>query len=212
LKAARAGQDRLPRAFPEQLVSSALTARQNGKRWAGPLAHRLNSGRAEIAGTPARMKMGPDHLKTFKFQRSIPHLNMEEHKISQIEIKSGPMNVIFSGTVTTFEGNPIELTFGSSNDRLRLIFIFKKDEKGERRMEVNNPDSKSLEISLFNFNSALGDFSIKPMHIGILENRRLFLHLRVYGSGKEEIIDRMLHITLYHEPESVPLKVNEVPK
>jgi len=133
----------------------------------------------------------------------------KENEIDPVEIKSGPVKVIFSSSITAFKGNPIEIIFGPSEFRFRIIFIFKSDE-GIQRMESKLPDPNSLEISLFNFNSSLGSFSNKPLSIGTLNDKELFMHFRIYGSEKNKPSDPMMHITLYQglEIRTSPLEDN----
>ncbi len=83
-----------------------------------------------------------------------------------IEIKSGPVRVVASGTVISFEGNPIEIIFGPPRDRLSIIFSFKNDHKEAAsenipRMESLSITEKRVELILFNFNSIIGSGTIK---------------------------------------------------
>ena len=74
-----------------------------------------------------------------------------------VKIKSGPTEVIASGTVIGFAGNPIEITFGPSDERLKLLFAFQDEEgEAESRLETEVLDSTTLKLTLFNIKSPLG--------------------------------------------------------
>jgi hypothetical protein len=116
-----------------------------------------------------------------------------------VKIKSGPTEVIASGTVIGFAGNPIEITFGPSDERLKLLFAF-QDEEGEAepRLETEVLDSTTLKLTMFNIKSPLGGGSIVPMPIGDMRGQRLYVHLRIahlHGS------DRMVHYSIYLSEE-----------
>ena len=57
--------------------------------------------------------------------------------MESVEIKSGDADVIASGTVISFNGNPIEIEFGKPDDRLKLINVFQND-KGKDDSDTNN--------------------------------------------------------------------------
>lgn len=114
----------------------------------------------------------------------------------QVEVKSGPAEIIASGTAIQFNQEPIEITFGGNEEKLKIVFIF-KDEQGkesESRMSATNPSTSELEITLFNANNPLGSGLKKPVQIGTLSGRELFLQFRVYGLPK---VDKTVHYCIY---------------
>jgi len=116
------------------------------------------------------------------------------------KLESGPAEVVTSGSVISFLGNPITITFKAEDEILKLIFEFRDEkEKKEPRMEVSLPNPETLKIILFNFRDPLGLGTGKPARIGTIGNRNLYLQYRVYPiSGS---LDKILHYTLYKGEE-----------
>jgi hypothetical protein len=119
--------------------------------------------------------------------------------VEGLEITSGPADVIASGTIISFEGNPVKIKFGPADGRLTIIFSFenKKDQNGESNpyMNVKSLDSKTAEFKLFNFNNSLGNGTINPLPIGTLWDKKLYLHFYVYAQGGAR--DKIIHYTLF---------------
>jgi hypothetical protein len=114
-----------------------------------------------------------------------------------IKIKSGTKEVIASGTVISFEGNPI----GFEIENIKFIFEF-VDEEGKAGTDVNftSPEERTLKITLKNFKNPLGTGNQKPMAVGTFHGLRLFLSYRVY---QLEGSDKTLDYTFYTEGEVV---------
>jgi hypothetical protein len=91
------------------------------------------------------------------------------------------------------------MTFGPPTDRIRLILVFRDEEdKQDTRIEGQVPDAQTAQITFFNFKSALGQGSIKPLELGTLDGRKLYLHYRIYPLGNS---DKTFHYTLYRAEE-----------
>lgn len=115
------------------------------------------------------------------------------------KIESGPAEIITSGTVIGFSRNPITITFGSSNETLKIIFEFKDEEgKEDIRVESSIVDPQTLKFILINFKNPLGTGSPAPMPFGSLDGRQIYLHYRVYPLGAG---DKMLHYSIYKGEE-----------
>ena len=71
-----------------------------------------------------------------------------------VEIKSGPTDIIATGIIISFSGNPIEIVFGPATERMRLILKF-KDEEGndELRVVAEKSNHDTLTVTFFNFNN-----------------------------------------------------------
>jgi hypothetical protein len=119
------------------------------------------------------------------------------------KISSGPAEVIDSGTVISFDGNPIKLSYKDLD--IAIIFEFKTDEEDKgthvsgNYMEGTVSEPGILKLTLHNFDDRFGAGTVKPMPIGKYEGRRLYIQLRVYtliGSP-----DKTLEYTLYSGEE-----------
>lgn len=108
-------------------------------------------------------------------------------------ITSGPTEVISSGTVITYAGNPINMTIDFSDWKLLIRLIFKEgteDSIAGKTIENNS----GIEIVFTGFNNALGSGSAEPIEIGNHQNRKLFLAYRIY---RLQDVDRTIDYTIY---------------
>lgn len=96
-----------------------------------------------------------------------------------MEITSGNYKVYDSGTVISFEQEPVKFHLAPD---LNVSLAFRDDieKKDEHRLEFNPVSLTELEIILVNFNNSLGTGNTAPLEIGTLNNRRLYLNFRVY--------------------------------
>jgi hypothetical protein len=121
----------------------------------------------------------------------------EETHISK-RIESGPAEVIDNGTVISFSGNPISVSYKDLG--IKIVFEFKTDADNKGTYvdsSVSGPGT--LKLGLFNFDDRFGAGTTKPMRIGKYEGRRLYLQLRVYTlSGSQ---DKTLQYTVYKGEE-----------
>ena len=122
----------------------------------------------------------------------------EEHVYFPKMVKSGPAEVIDSGTVISFSGNPISLHYPDLG--IKIIFEFKPGEEGRGiSVESSVPEPGTLQLALYNFDDRFGAGTIKPMRIGKYEGRRLYVQLRVYTLQGSP--DKTLQYTVYKGEE-----------
>jgi len=97
-----------------------------------------------------------------------------------MKITSGNYEVFNSGTVISFEQEPV--TFQLAADlKIRLAFRDEMEKKEEHRLEFNPISKNELEITLVNFNNSLGTGNTAPLLMGTLNNKKLYLNFRVYA-------------------------------
>jgi hypothetical protein len=122
----------------------------------------------------------------------------EEHAYFAKTVKSGSADVIDSGTVISFSGNPISLHYADLG--IKIIFEFKVGEE-DRNAYVDSgvPEPGTLKMTLYNFDDRFGAGTIKPMRIGKYEGRRLYIQLRVYTLQGSP--DKTLQYTVYRGEE-----------
>jgi hypothetical protein len=113
-------------------------------------------------------------------------------------VESGPAEVIDSGTVISFSGNPISLHYPDLG--IKIVFEFKAGEEGRGTyVDSSVPEPGTLQLTLFNFDDRFGAGTIKPMRIGKYEGRRLYVQLRVYTLQGSP--DKTLQYTVYKGEE-----------
>ncbi len=129
----------------------------------------------------------------------------EDELLVAKKVESGPAEVIDSGTVISFAGNPIMLSYRDL--KLSIIFEFKtKDHPESISIDGNFNDNAetgmgALKLTLYNFDDRFGAGTIKPLRIGQYENRKLYLQIRVYTLTGSP--DKTLDYTIYKGEEVV---------
>ena len=144
--------------------------------------------------------------------------------MSGFKASSGPVDIVASGTIIAFQGNPIEVMFEplraplSGNQGLQDTFpplpqpCFKLtirfvDEPAVAagpqpapRLEAKAAGPLTLEVTLFNCTNPLGIGS-DPIVLGHADGRKLYLQWRVYTLTAA---DKTLYFTIYQERERDP--------
>lgn len=104
------------------------------------------------------------------------------------EIASGPAEVIASGSVTPFEGEPVEITLEGESESLTIVCAF-VDDDGDQRVETEVVDPATLRFSFHNFANPLGSGSPSPVEVGTLDGRPLLFHFRVHAiEGSDPVL------------------------
>jgi hypothetical protein len=132
-------------------------------------------------------------------------MKKEEDLLVAKKIESGPAEVIDSGTVISFSGNPVKLSYKDLN--LSIVFEFKTKENAENTsIDGSFTDNAEtgmgvLKLTLYNFDDRFGAGTVKPLRIGQYENRKLYLQIRVYTLIDSP--DKTLNYTIYKGEEVV---------
>jgi Domain of unknown function (DUF6864) len=122
----------------------------------------------------------------------------EEQAFVHKMVDSGPAQVIDAGTVISFSGNPISLSYPDLG--IKIVFEFQAGEEGKpTHVDSSVPEPGTLKLTLFGFDDRFGAGTIKPMRIGKYEGRRLYIQMRVYTLQGSP--DRTLQYTVYKGEE-----------
>lgn len=108
-------------------------------------------------------------------------------------------NIEASGSVITYNLEPVtlELKGKADKDNLYVKFVFKTDLEDQKiRSESSIEKETTLVLALINYNVVLGAGTNQPQPVGTFEDRRLFIHFRVYGND-DPAADRLLYYTIY---------------
>jgi hypothetical protein len=111
-----------------------------------------------------------------------------------MDVASGMSDVIASGSVISFKGAPITVTFGPKDQRLRMTFEFGKTIAGQDLHVEQLVEGAPLRLILTNFGDPLGSGSALPIQLGTLQDRPLLLNFRVYPLRDA---DKTIVFTLY---------------
>jgi len=104
-------------------------------------------------------------------------------------------NILASGTVCTFRGDQLVVTFGPENG-LGITLRFSEDESKKPRQVATAKDGM-LDLELFNFTNVLGVGNTEPIEIGQVNVKKLFMNLRVYALT--DSATKLVHYTIYQE-------------
>lgn len=109
----------------------------------------------------------------------------------QINEKSGDLDIIYSGSIFSFdEKHPANISI----DDLEINIIFKIDsEKAPSTIHFNG-SGKQMTITCYNFSNILGD-GTNPVMIGNLNQRELWISFMVTSYSTTS---HLLHYTLYY--------------
>ncbi|KQR71879.1 DUF6864 domain-containing function [Pedobacter sp. Leaf176] len=111
-----------------------------------------------------------------------------------MKITSGDYEIYNSGTVLSFEAEPI--TFHLAIDlKIHLSFKDEEENKDVHKMEFKQISGTELEIILINFNNSLGTGNASPLEVGTLNNKKLYLNFTVYALNIKTT--KTVHYTWY---------------
>lgn len=115
-----------------------------------------------------------------------------------VKINTANYEVINSGLVTSFNGEPISITLYSSPVPFKLTFKFFKDEShDEQKMDAETPNNHEVILKLTNFGNPLGTGTVRPVGFATAgDGKKLFINFYVYVVGESS---PTLHYTIYKE-------------
>jgi hypothetical protein len=117
----------------------------------------------------------------------------------QFKILSGDKEIFKKGTVITFDDKGI--TFKINEIVVKLLFEKDASIKEPSMKAENSEDAKILTLRLLNFENPLGTATAKPLQIGTIKGRTLFLNFSVHSIG--DTAQKTVHYTFYFEKEVI---------
>lgn len=112
-------------------------------------------------------------------------------------IFSGNKMIIASGTVITFDNEPITIKlFENSQQKISLQFIFQTNTDIKEPAMSTTVTRNTLIFTLTNFDNPIGTGSTKPINFAKYKNETLYLHFRVNALSES---DKTLYYTVYAE-------------
>jgi len=116
----------------------------------------------------------------------------------EISARSGRATIVASAQITTFEGEPLELTIWFQPEQSFTVkWSFESDASVDDVAVDLEQDDDVFHILCTNFDGVDGRGTGKPLHLVDAGPYRFWLHFRVFLFGKTE--DRTLHYTIYME-------------
>lgn len=105
--------------------------------------------------------------------------------------------IVASGSVISFNKEPLHLVFALEGEDLEFIFTFAEDsrEPDKPSLKAIPHGDRKLELQLVNFDHELGTGNSDPIEVGLLDGKNLLVNYRVYALSQSE--SRLLHYTFY---------------
>ncbi len=115
-----------------------------------------------------------------------------------VKITTANCEVVNSGLVTSFNGEPISLTLNSSPTPFKLTFKFLTDKSTEgQKMDAETPNTHEVILKLTNFKNPLGTGTARPVEFATNgDGKKLFINFYVYVVGDSS---QTLQYTIYKE-------------
>lgn len=115
------------------------------------------------------------------------------------KVTSGDSEIIGSGTLITYDEKPVDIEFGNEKDTLKITLEFINDEsiKGFP-IKTSLINQKTLKFTLINFKNTLGVGTNEPIPIGDMDNKKLYLGLKVRSLNKT-VKQITVHYTIYQK-------------
>jgi hypothetical protein len=108
-------------------------------------------------------------------------------------IKTGEYEVYSSGTIISYEAEPI--SFIIADDFIIRIVFEDLDTDSEPEMKMSNVRNVQVYITLINFNKQTASGNKVPLYLGYEKGRKMYLNFRVEALGTS--LSRTLYYTWY---------------
>ena len=118
-----------------------------------------------------------------------------------VEIQSGPAQVLASGSATCFLGEGLVLAISADDRRYALALDFSSDPSVPDVAIETVATDDGLRLHCVNFDSVDGRGSAVPVALGACGDDVIFIHFRVFRYGRTA--DRTVHYTFFRAPRSV---------
>ena len=114
------------------------------------------------------------------------------------EIICDNKRLIFSNRICCISNDSVSLGIDMPNDEiLNIIFNFHYEDGDEIKTTMNSPDNGKVVFDLTNYTNSLGTGMTKPIEIGSLNSKSIYIIFYVYRLGKDTF--PILDVSLYLE-------------
>ena len=113
-----------------------------------------------------------------------------------MKVKIGDYEVYADGTIISLPNEPVRFFI----EDLTYEMIFKDDiEISEQKTEATQtPDKKGIILTFINFNNSLGTSNVKPLPLGFINDKDIFLNYRIHalnGGPEQPKAGKTIHYT-----------------
>ena len=114
------------------------------------------------------------------------------------EIICDNKRLIYSNRICCVSNDSVSLGIGMpTGEILNIIFNFHYENGDEIKTTMNSPENGKVVFDLTNYTNSLGTGMTKPIEIGALNSKRIYIIFYIYRLGKDTF--PILDVSLYLE-------------
>ena len=114
------------------------------------------------------------------------------------EIICDNKRLVYSNRICCISNDSVDLKIDLAEDAvINIVFNFYYEEGDEIKTSMESPENGKVVFYLTNYTNPLGTGMTKPVHIGALNDKNIYIIFYVYRLGKD--IFPILDISLYLE-------------
>ena len=135
-------------------------------------------------------------------ENRIPIVLLNQGLIEKTNIYLGNYELIDSRSVILFDSEiPIQIEeVFNSKFKIILRFISQKDDAGIHNIQVNvDIQNNIIEYKCMNFDNPLGTGTNKPIEIGTISGKKVYVHFWLYALGGDNGVSRKLEYSVWKE-------------
>ena len=115
-----------------------------------------------------------------------------------VEVLCNDKRLIFSNRICCISNESVNLKIDlNENTAINIIFNFHYENGDEIKTIMHSPENGKVVFDLTNYSNSLGTGMSKPVKIGILNDKNIYIIFYVYRLGKDAF--PILDISLYLE-------------
>ncbi len=121
----------------------------------------------------------------------------------RVTVSSKNVKLIYANRICCFDNEQTDIKIELTNkkeDELRLSFYFKYSNSSEPKVDIHPNTKAGIDIKLTNFNNPLGMGLKRPILIGKLDAKSVFMLFNIY---KNDDSNPILDLSLYMESSNV---------
>ncbi len=133
----------------------------------------------------------------------IPVLSDLKELKESIEVHSGNYSLVDSNSIILFDPNiPLEIEeMFDDSFRVTIRFLIEKDDANPgQHISVNvKTDTNTVEYLCLNFDSPFGTGTVKPIEMGVFNEKKIYIHFWIYLLGQHDKVSRKLEYSIWKE-------------
>ncbi len=114
------------------------------------------------------------------------------------EIICDNKRLVYSNRICCISNDSVDLKIDLADEAvINIIFNFHYEDGDGIKTTMNSPENGKVVFDLTNYTNSLGTGMTKPVHIGALNNKNIYIIFYVYRLGKDTF--PILDVSLYLE-------------